>query len=361
MYRSIPRRLAASFITIFLLSATACFARETTQQLLKEASGSTGTDRYNAIDDLGEQPQQPSVVVPALLKLLSDQDTQVQWRAARSLGDFEVAAASAVGPLTALLTSPDAAVQYHAAVALARIGDVDQATIDALVSLATGPDSQVARAAIASLRHLDAPSNMIAGALKQTLASEDHAVVVHAMEAIDNLGPEAAPILIEALRTPRTAYVACAAIEHLGADAASTVPALSELLVDTKHSHLQVQALLALASIGPPARSASAQIGALMNSSQDATVPVAAAYALGAIGGIDADAALRTAAKEQDPLLRMVTAWALAKIHPDDEPLQISAQRLLRQGLMSQEPAIHDAAERGLASLSSVPKAADAE
>lgn len=359
MNRSFPGRRVASLFAIFFFAPLACFAEEDTQQLLKEARQATGLDRYDAIDDLGEQAQQAEVVVPALLRLLADPDTQVQWRAARSLGDFEGSAEGAVRPLTELLASPDAAVQYHAAVALARIGNVDEATIDALVSLAIGPDARVARAAIASLRRLKASPQIVAAALKQAMASDDQAVVVHAMEAVVELGPKAAPLLIEALQDPRTVYVACGAIEQMGADAAPTVPALDELLATSKHSHLQIQALLALASIGPPARSATGQIVTLMNNSQDATAPVAAAYALGAIGAVDADAALRAAAKKHDPLLQMMAVWALAKIHPDDEPLRSHALELLHQGLTSKEPAVHDAAEKAIAALSPASTAAD--
>lgn len=361
MISSILGRRAASLIMILLSSFTACLAEEDTQQLLQEAVESTGMDRYDAIDDLGEQGEQPSLVIPVLQELLSDDDPQVQWRSARSLGDFEGAAADAADALAELLASPEPSVQYHAAVALARIGKADESTIDALVSAAIGPDARVARAAIASLRHLKAPPRMVAGALKQAMASDDQAVVVHAMETLVNMGSDSAPILIEALKNPRTAYVACAAIEHAGANADATVPALIELLADTKHSHLQVQALLALASIGPPASSASDQIVVLLENSQDATVQVAAAYALGAIGAVDSDAALRAAAKKEGALLRMITAWSLAKIHPDDEPLQSAARTILQEGLKSQDPAVRSAAEEALASHGPSVDAADAK
>ena len=47
---------------------------------------------------------------------------------------------------------------------------------------------------------------------------------------------------------------------------------------------MQIQLLLALASIGPDAASAEPEIKSLLESSKDNTVPVAAAYALGSIG-----------------------------------------------------------------------------
>jgi HEAT repeat protein len=188
------------------------------------------------------------------------------------------------------------------------------------------------------------------------LSSDDTVVVVHALEAVVEHGAKAAPILNEALKKPKTAYLACAAIEHIGPDAAETVPALTELLSDTKHSHLLIQTLLALASIGPAAKSASPQIIDLLEHPTDATVPVAAAYALGAIGASDADKALRTAASKPNAMLQMIAAWSLAKIHPDDAQLKQQAMQKLQAGLKSKDPAIQAAAEKGLTLLEESPK-----
>ena len=121
-------------------------------------------------------------------------------------------------------------------------------------------------------------------------------------------------MLNAALKRPKTAYVACAAIEHIGPDAAATVPALTELLGKTRHSQLLIQALLALASIGPAAESAAPQIVPLLEMPNDATVPVAAAYALGSIGAKNADVALRRAASKDNAFLQMIAAWSTRQI-----------------------------------------------
>ena len=80
-----------------------------------------------------------------------------------------------------------------------------------------------------------------------------------------------------------------------------------------------IQTLLALASIGPAAESAAPKIVPLLEMPNDATVPVAAAYALGSIGAKNADAPLRRALTKDNAFLQMIAAWSIAKLHPDDE------------------------------------------
>jgi HEAT repeat protein len=109
--------------------------------------------------------------------------------------------------------------------------------------------------------------------------------------------------------------------------------------------------LLALASIGPAAKSASPQIIHLLEHPTDATVPVAAAYALGSIGAADADKPLRAAAAKPNTMLQMIAAWSLAKIHPEDSQLRQQAMEKLQAGLKSNDLAIRAAAEKGLEML----------
>ena len=132
------------------------------------------------------------------------------------------------------------------------------------------------------------------------------------------------------------------------------------MLGKTKHSQMQIRVILALGHIGPAAKSASPQIMSVMEESQDATVPVAAAFALGAIGATDADDALKAAAASDKPFLAMVAAWSLAKIHPDDAALKQQAIDKLNAGLKSDDAAIKAAAEKGLKMLE-VPATAAAQ
>ena len=342
--------LLVIFVSALAIKPDIALCAETTAVLKTAVSGAPDA-RYAAIDDLGELHESAESVVPALANLLKDKDPKVRWHSARSLGDYGPLAKPAVGELRALLSDKDRVVQHHAALALGKIGDRSDETIDALVKTVTVPDERVARAAITALRHLDPDPKRVIAALDQLLSSEDQVIVVHALEAVVERGAKAVPVLNEALKRPKTAYLACAAIEQIGPDAAGTVPALTKLLGDTKHSNLLIQSLLALASIGPAAQPASPKIISLLEHPTDATVPVAAAYALGSIGAVDADKALRKAVSSKNALLQMVASWSLAKIHPDDAQLKQHANEKLQAGLKSKDPAIHAAAEKGLALL----------
>jgi HEAT repeat protein len=339
-----------------LITATCCAAPANTTALLKSAMSGDAQARYTAIDDLGERHMDAAAVVPELQKLLADNDAQIRWRSARALGDYGAQAKGSAPTLRNLLKDSDPIVQYHAAVALGRVGDKSDETVHALIVSATSSDKRIARAAIAALRALELDRDHVMQILGEVLKSDDHAVVVHAMEAIVERGADAAPTLIAALKNPQTTYLACTAIEHIGPDAAATVPELTNVLGATKHSKLLIQALLALASIGPAAEAAAPKIVPLLDWKEDATVPVAAAYALGSIGAKDADAPLRAAMAKDSLFLQMIAAWSIARLHPDDRSAMKSAVEKLVQGLKSNDPAIRTAAAKALQKLQAPPE-----
>jgi HEAT repeat protein len=320
-------------------------------QLLDAAQTATGTEQYTAIDDLGEEPQEAAKVVPVLEKLLASDDEHVRWRSARALGDYGDAATSAAPALLKLLTESNPVIQYHAAIALGRVGDKSDATIHALVNAVGSTDPRVTRAAIGALRNLQPEPSQVLAALEVALTSDDQAVVLQAMKAIADRGAAAVPLLNEALKNPKTALLACTIIEQIGPEAAETVPSLVNLLNDTKHSQLEIEALLALARIGAAAKPASPQIIELLETSTDNTVPVAAAFAVGAIGIEEGDEPLRKALTRDNEFLQMVASWSLVKLHPEDAALKQQAMDKLQAGLKSEDPAIQAAAAKGLKNL----------
>jgi HEAT repeat protein len=356
---SMRRRLIVALHTgsVMMLSMSTCGgAPPDKAALIKAAISGEGQARYTAIDDLGEHHTDAAGVVPELQKLLADKDAQVRWRSARALGDYGAQAMGAAPVLRNMLNDSDPIAQYHAAVSLGRIGDKSDETIHALIVSATSNDKRIARAAIAALRALELDRDHVMQILGEVLKSDDHAVVVHAMEAIVERGAAGAPTLIAALKNPQTAYLACTAIEHMGPDAAATVPELTKLLTATKHSKLLIQALLALASIGPAAEAASPTIVPMLQWKDDATVPVAAAYALGSIGAKNADAPLRAAMENGNPFLQMIAAWSVAKLHPDDQSALKTAVAMLVQGFKNNDPAIRTAAAKALQKLQAPPE-----
>src|SRR3954468_11394836 len=344
-------RTVASMFGVFTLSAS-CFAvtSDTATELSTSVSGK-GKAQLKAIDELGARHENAAAAVPRLRELLKSEEVQVRWRVARALGDYGSLATDAAGDLLKLLKDKDPVVQYHAAIALGKVEDKSDATVNGLVDAATDKDPRVARAAIAALRKLKPGPGRVTAALKQALKSNDQAVTLHALEAIVEQRGKAVPLLKETLKEPETAYLACAAIDQIGPEAAGAVPELTELLGKAKHSQLVIEALLALASIGPAAESAEGAIAPLLETKTDSTIPIAAAYALGAIGAKDSDDALKKAMSKQDPFLHMIAAWALAKRHPDDEPMMKQAVGALTKGLASGDAKMRTAAAKGLQML----------
>jgi HEAT repeat protein len=349
-------RVLISLLGVVLLPVSLFAATSDSAKTLETAVNGSGKAQLKAIDALGQRHEAAKVAVPKLRQLLKSDDDKVRWRAARALGDFGSLAKDAAGDLRVLLKDKDPIVEYHAAIALGKLDDKSDATVSALVDAATSKDARVARAAIAAIRSLKPGPERVTAALKEALKSNDQAVMLHALEAIVEQGGKATPLLKETLKQSETAYLACTAIEQIGPDAADTVPELTELLGKTKHSHLLIQALLALASIGPQAQPAESAIVLHLQMTTDDTVPVAAAYALGAIGAKDSDAPLKTALSKNDPFLHMVASWALAKIHPDDQKLMKEAVDELTKGLANDKPEMRSAAAKGLQMLQPPPE-----
>ena len=318
---------------------------------LSTATSGSGKEQLKAIDRLGMMHENSTVVVPKLRELLKSTDPQVRYRSARAIGEFGELAQEAAAELVGLLKDQDPVVQYHAAIALGKVDDKSDATVNALVGAATSKDPRVARASIAALRSLKPGPERVTAALKATLKSNDQSVLVYALEAIIEQGAKSAPLLKETLKQPDTAYLACAAIEQIGPEAADTVPELTELVQTTKHSQLLIQSLLALAAIGPKAQSAESAILPHLEMTTDATVPVAAAYALGSIGAKNADAQLKKALGKSDPFLHMIVTWALAKSHPEDQQMMKAAVVELTKGLADERPQMRMAAARALQML----------
>jgi HEAT repeat protein len=349
-------RVVATLIGTLLLSAPSLAAVDETAKLVSIATDGSGKAQLKAIDHLGELRDNASVVVPALRKLIKSDDDLVQWHSARALGDYGALAKEAAGDIVKILNDNDPVVQYHAAIALGKLEDTSDATVAALVEKATSKDARVARAAISALKNLKPGPERVTTALKNALKSNDQAVMLHALEAIVAEGEKASPLLKETLKQPETAYLACTAIEQIGPPAADTVPELTELLGQTKHSQLLIQTLLALASIGPKAQAAESAILPHLKMTTDDTVPVAAAYALGSIGAKDADQPLKAALAKSDPFLHMVASWALGKVHPNDQELMKSAVDDLTKGLASNDNRMRTAAAKGLQSLQAPPE-----
>lgn len=306
-------------------------------------------ETHEMIDDLGYQPEAASESGPKLLGYLNSDDPQHRWRAARALGNLRYEPAT--DELVALLSDSDPIVQVHASIALGRIGDDSPATIDAIMEKVTSSDERVARAALQTLKELEPGPEKLAQALEHVLEQGDAAVMTHALEAIVEAGARATPLLDKALENEKSAYWAAVAIGEIGPDAAGTLPALIKVIQNTQDPLTVQQALLAVAKLGPAAYAASEAVQQAANDTSEAGVRIAACFAMGTLGDSSATELLKRLETEGGELQKIVCAWSVAKLHPDDPDAAKHAVGLLAEALKSDRQDVREAAAIGLSRL----------
>ncbi len=139
------------------------------------------------------------------------------------------------------------------------------------------------------------------------------------------------------------------ALSELGPQAASAVPALIEALGHTDREH-SWRAARALGAIGPQAEAAVPQLTKALKD-EHPKVRAYAAYALGRIGkpaAIGASDALIENAFDKDPLVRRSTLRALRMLDPPQERTMPLVMRILEEGDVSIIlPALQSLAEQG--------------
>lgn len=185
--------------------------------------------------------------------------------------------------------------------------------------------------------------------LVEALHSTDSLVRLGAMDALADVGKDAVPLLIDALRGKETAYWACLVLNEIGPDAKMAVPALTRLLSD-KQADIRREAILALASIGEASAPAVSRLAQCLDDKIDRT---ATTYALGRIGQAPpiAEEKIRQNAEGSEPLLKTMSLWTLARLHPDNDHFVRMASENLIQGLRSEDPQICAASADGLLML----------
>ncbi len=161
------------------------------------------------------------------------------------------------------------------------------------------------------------------------------------------------PGLIQALDDEQAAHWACVLLREIGPDAKAAVPALTAKLDDDREE-IRMQALLALGAIGEAAAPAVPQIAAAL---QNELVAPTATFVLGQLGTIPADAepVIRANTESENPGLRTVSYWALARVHLDDMELRREATAELVARLKDERPYVRQVAARALAALPPAP------
>jgi HEAT repeat protein len=334
----------------------------------------TATDdsrtRVLILDEIATFGSKAKDALPDVLAMTSDPESRVRWHAVRTIGLIGEDAISAIPVLIKLLQDEDPITVAQAAAAIRHIHADDERTdtqdqdaalyeaaVAPLVATTLHPDARARRAAVRAIQTLHADSETLAGLLAKVLADSDPAVILPALHTLADMGDDAVPVLIEALKVPGARYWAAVALAEIGAEAAPAAGQLTKLAKEGEPEE-RMQAMLALAAIGPPAVSATPVLVEAL-SSNDGSLRFAAVFALGSLRAEAADAVLHKAAADPDDFLAEVAAWALAKIHPDDAAIREQALKKLRAGLTSELPKVRAASTSGLSDLATLVDAAE--
>lgn len=305
--------------------------------------------RMAAADALGDLGPKAAPAVTALTKALKAEDTALRWHAARSLGEVGVAAAPAADALVAVLSDADARVRANAARSLGQLGAGASRAVPALVKATTDSEPLVRRAAVHALLELKPDKKLISDLVVKLLEDPHPSVVLPALATLSENPQGAVPILIAALKSEKARYWATVGLTELGVKAAPAVSALTGVLTDNR-PQVRMHAALALGEIGPQAHSAADGLIKALEDEQ-MSVRYAAAYALGRIGKKESLAALETAAKSEDVMLKLLASVALAEITPDNRKVVEQAVDAILSAMQSKEAGIRLAAVRSMIRL----------
>ena len=300
---------------------------------------------------LSDESVDKPAAAKALSRFLDAAPAAIRWRAARVIGKLQISSPEIIEKLQHGAADKDWIVQVHSMAALARLGDKSDATLEVLMQGATSSNGRVAVAAINSLKHLKIDPSKVAKALNSGLTGETKGVATYVVEAMVQAGSKSVPLLKEALKEPKSAYWACIAIAEIGPDAADTLPDIIAFLQRNEHMEEVSPALLALAAIGPEAKSAEKVVADIVGASTDSTVQLTGMYTLGVIGATESEATLRKGTESSDPFVSMVASWALAKTKLGDHAVLEAAITQLVAGLKSDNPRMRQAAAKGLSTL----------
>jgi HEAT repeat protein len=303
-----------------------------------------------------KQPKSPAVANGSDKKTPADQTPDVSAR----VEEIDVLSVSgqtdgtSVTTLVGFLDDESWLVRAHAARALGTIGAPAKTAAAELAALAEDSNELVRRQAITALVAIQPGAEVMGPLFAKLMNDSDPGVRMRVLNAAANAGTSAVPAMVEALKDEELAYWACLVIREIGPDAVDAVAALQETLEDER-SHVQREAIQALAAIGKEAAPAVPEIAKLLDNKE---LQTAATFALGSIGSIpaDAEATIKTHVESDDRLLATVSLWALARVHPEDKDLRREAATQLGARLKDEDAYVRAAASRALASLPPAPE-----
>ncbi|MEI7781590.1 MAG: HEAT repeat domain-containing protein [Planctomycetota bacterium] len=226
-----------------------------------DASPDASVDIIDKIAALGSNARP---ALDDLVKATASPDARARWHAARALGLVGEDAIQVLPTLIGLLSDDDPIVVAQSAAAIALIRKDDERTdtpakdaalyasaFDPLAKSTLHPDARVRRAAIRALQVLEPAPELLLPLFSRQMADADPSVVLPALHTLADMKAAAMPVLLEAMKDPKSRYWASVALAEIGPAAAAAVEPLAKLAGDGEIDE-KLQAILALASIGEP-------------------------------------------------------------------------------------------------------------
>jgi len=213
-------------------------------------------DRITALNTLGQIGPDATTVVPALIKALEDDDSEVRKRAAWAIGQIGPGAKDAVPALIEAFRDENTVVRWNAVEALKHIG---AEAVPTLIETLKGDNATVRWYTVEALEQIGPGAKDAVVTLMEALnnRNEDERVRFSAVRALGKIGPgakDAVVTLIDALNNrngdERVRWSAGWALGQIGPDARDAVPSLIEAFSDEGKCNYRWTITEALGKIG---------------------------------------------------------------------------------------------------------------
>lgn len=305
--------------------------------------------RAEAAMALGRIGPASEPAIPALINLLGEESDRIRQEAAIALGSIGPAA---IAPLLDVTDHPNPVIRARAVEALGYVPEQRGEALDAVLNRVRDEAPEVQAAALVTLARWEPPEESLAAALEESLrheveavrvsavnllsgrpqllagripvldsllTHEDEGVTRHAAFLLHLLGPDAAPILVDALRRDGSRIDQIAeALALIGRPVAGPIAEATE----DPDPRVRRGAALALGQIRPPAPGTVPRLTAGLND-PDPDARSAFLSAIGALGPRASGALpiVRALLENESALVRYDAIATLHRIAPRDERL----------------------------------------
>lgn len=302
-----------------------------------------------ALDALARLGADARPAIPAVIALKPGDKGTLAAAQARAIAAIVPDAQPAIPVLTALAAHATPSVRVASLHALGSYPAAAEASVPVIVKGLKDPEVTVRLAAVESLAALGPAAKAGVPALDAALADQYGSVTIRAAEALAMIGPDALPALAKRLDDANYGLLALQTISQMGPAAKSVAPQLVAKLA--KPGELPLRELcIALAFMEADVAVAGP---ALQKIAQDSASPArpAAIFALGKMGDKSALKLITNAVEDQDPIVRLASAWALLQLDPKNPDYIAIAVPRLAVGLERPDPRVRKLAAETLGSL----------